>query len=271
MKQAMAVQSAHLITADYTALSVIGADGMLLMDRTERKLKLIHSLGELQPNHTYTTEYGNRLERTTKFKALLADSIELPVTSDEADFDAALARIALEPSVSGAPPSQSMRMAAYEALANPAAVADAPANGAADDGSSDASRVNGRGSEADAGRLVEEEALQRLTALVERMAEMVSASMHASMHTHSTRGVDGGDGGSQSDASARHDLDIYTCARGEPEGLATHLRLRDLLLDLAPSSTYLVRLPLPSPSFGSPSLPQPSRPAACGRRCGLVV
>ena len=184
MKQAMAVQSAHLITADYTALSVIGADGMLLMDRTERKLKLIHSLGELQPNHTYTTEYGNRLERTTKFKALLADSIELPVTSDEADFDAALARIALEPSVSGAPPSQSMRMAAYEALANPAAVADAPANGAADDGSSDASRVNGRGSEADAGRLVEEEALQRLTALVERMAEMVSASMHASMHTH---------------------------------------------------------------------------------------
>jgi len=51
-------------------------------------------------------------------------------------------------------------------------VVDAPANGAADDGSSDASRVNGRGSEADAGRLVEEEALQRLTALDQRMAEM---------------------------------------------------------------------------------------------------
>lgn len=37
--------------------------GILLMDRTDRKLKLIHSLGELLPNHSYTTEYGNVITR----------------------------------------------------------------------------------------------------------------------------------------------------------------------------------------------------------------
>ena len=39
------------------------AEGLLLMDRTDRKLKLIHSLGDLQPLHNYTTEYGNSLVR----------------------------------------------------------------------------------------------------------------------------------------------------------------------------------------------------------------
>ena len=68
MKHALKVQSAPMITTDYVALSQPLVDGILLMDRTDRKLKLIKSLGELQPRHTYTTEYGNTLERTTKYK-----------------------------------------------------------------------------------------------------------------------------------------------------------------------------------------------------------
>ena len=62
----MTVQSAHMITTDYVALSQPLVDGILLNDRTDHKLKLIHSLGQLQPLHQYTTEYGNVLERTTK-------------------------------------------------------------------------------------------------------------------------------------------------------------------------------------------------------------
>ena len=52
MTHALKVQSAHMITTDYVALSMPLVDGMLLMDRTEHKLKLIRSLGELQPQHT---------------------------------------------------------------------------------------------------------------------------------------------------------------------------------------------------------------------------
>lgn len=59
MKQALAVQSAHLITADYTSLSQPSLDGMLLMDQTDHKLKLIHSLGELQPLHTHAAPASN--------------------------------------------------------------------------------------------------------------------------------------------------------------------------------------------------------------------
>lgn len=51
MKHALTVQSAHMITTDYVALSQPLEGGLLLMDRTDRKLKLIHSLGELQPQH----------------------------------------------------------------------------------------------------------------------------------------------------------------------------------------------------------------------------
>jgi hypothetical protein len=88
----MTVQSAHMITTDYITLSQPLTDGILLHDRTERRLKLIHSLGELQPMHTYTTEYGNVLERPAKHKCVLAGSVELEVTTDEADFDSAMRR-----------------------------------------------------------------------------------------------------------------------------------------------------------------------------------
>ena len=59
------------------------------MDRTDRKLKLIHSLGELQPLHRYTTEYGNVLQRQSRHKAVLAGTIELEVETDEARLTAA--------------------------------------------------------------------------------------------------------------------------------------------------------------------------------------
>ena len=63
VKHAMTVQSAHVVTTDYAALSQLGSldEGLLLHDRTDRKLKLIHSLGELEPLHTYTTEYGTQV------------------------------------------------------------------------------------------------------------------------------------------------------------------------------------------------------------------
>ena len=53
------------------------------MDRTERKLKLVHSLGELQPLHHYTTDHGNTLTRPSRHKALLGGAIEIDVHSDE--------------------------------------------------------------------------------------------------------------------------------------------------------------------------------------------
>ena len=120
----MTVQSAHMITTDYITLSEPLTDGILLHDRTERRLKLIHSLGELQPMHTYTTEYGNVLERPAKHKCVLAGSVELEVTTDEADFDSAMGRLALSAGGGGSAangggpsvPSTSMRMATYAAV-----------------------------------------------------------------------------------------------------------------------------------------------------------
>ena len=94
IKQALALQSAHIITSDFQMLSQPLDNGILLMDRTERKLKLVKSLGELLPQHQYTTEYGNVLERTSKHKVLLAGSIELDVTTDEARFDEVLQQLA---------------------------------------------------------------------------------------------------------------------------------------------------------------------------------
>ena len=55
----------------------------MLMDRTERRLVMVRSLGELLPLRQYNTEYGNTLCRVSKYKARLADTIELDVTSDE--------------------------------------------------------------------------------------------------------------------------------------------------------------------------------------------
>eukprot|EP00967_Tisochrysis_lutea_P152865 scaffold300471_cov39-Tisochrysis_lutea.AAC.3 len=84
LKHALTINAAHVITHDYLTLSQPLSEGLLLMDRTERKLKLIHSLGNLQPFHQYTTEYGNSLVRHAKHKALLAESIEVDVPTDEA-------------------------------------------------------------------------------------------------------------------------------------------------------------------------------------------
>lgn len=83
LKHALTINAAHVITHDYLTLSQPLSEGLLLMDRTDRKLKLIHSLGALQPLHNYTTEYGNSLIRHAKHKALLAGSIEVDVPTDE--------------------------------------------------------------------------------------------------------------------------------------------------------------------------------------------
>jgi hypothetical protein len=83
LKHALTINAAHVITHDYLTLSQPLSEGLLLMDRTERKLKLIHSLGALQPLHNYTTEYGNSLVRYAKHKALLAGSIEVDVPTDQ--------------------------------------------------------------------------------------------------------------------------------------------------------------------------------------------
>lgn len=202
MKHALKVQSAHMITTDYVALSQPLVDGILLMDRTDRKLKLIKSLGELQPRHTYTTEYGNTLERTTKYKAVLAGSIELDVSTDEADFDAELQKLALAgASSTGALPTTQMRMAAYDAMANGAPASSAEdargANGhshgnggSGHGGGSRCGGSNGSGyaphqqngqpsssnqhEEGAQEAFQEAEAMQRLEALSERMAEMTS-------------------------------------------------------------------------------------------------
>ena len=126
LKHAMTVQSAHMITTDYVALSQLGtlSEGLLLNDRTERKLKLIHSLGELMPMHQYTTEYGNTVERPSKYKAVLAGEIEIDVESDEIDFDAEMGKLALGASDSGgnalksATVPLSMKMSSYAAFAS---------------------------------------------------------------------------------------------------------------------------------------------------------
>lgn len=83
LKHALTINAAHVITHDYLTLSQPLSEGLLLMDCTDRKLKLIHSLGALQPLHNYTTEYGNSLIRHAKHKALLAGSIEVDVPTDE--------------------------------------------------------------------------------------------------------------------------------------------------------------------------------------------
>lgn len=190
LKHAMTVQSAHMITTDYVALSQLGtlSEGLLLNDRTERKLKLIHSLGELMPMHQYTTEYGNTVERPSKYKAVLAGEIEIDVESDEIDFDAEMGKLALGASagsgsaVKSATVPLSMKMSSYAAFAaGPnGALAAAQANGGGGGGSSghaDGAHANavaaGTMSEEEAAeRMQEEEALHRIASLVERVQDM---------------------------------------------------------------------------------------------------
>ena len=190
----MTVQSAHMITTDYVALSQPLTDGMLLNDRTEHKLKLIHSLGELLPLHTYTTEYGNVLERPSKYKALLAGSIELELTSDEINFDEQMGELALRGEATSSLPNTHMRMASYEAFSKQQhGGADAPSshagahapstssNGAHARGGSGGEQLassmmtHGQPVDDDPGRgerLREAEALERIASLVARLGEM---------------------------------------------------------------------------------------------------
>jgi hypothetical protein len=201
LKHALKVQSAHVITTDYVSLSKLGSldEGILLHDRTDRKLKLVHSLGELQPLHTYTTEYGNILERPSKHKAVLAGSVELDVTTDEADFDTTMGRLALSsdggPGCSSSAVPTAMKMSSYAAFVNEQRPSSSEAGSSSANGAWDANggghgghsrSTNGgvfsvfsggggsgrEGEEEDGERLREEEALARIAALVSRLKEM---------------------------------------------------------------------------------------------------
>lgn len=129
--------------------------------------------------HRYTTEYGNVLERTTKYKAVLAGSIELDITSDEADFDAEMGKLALN----GTRLSTQVRMATYDAMsAQFSGAPSAAATGVASELSSAPACGPGHSTsrmpadevlaEEDQEVLQEHEALGRIHALVERMQEM---------------------------------------------------------------------------------------------------
>jgi len=165
LKHALTVNAAHVITIDYLTLSQPLSEGILLMDRTEKKLKLIHSLGELQPLHRYTTEYGNVLERVSKHRAVLAGSIELEIDTDQAHFDDVLGAASLDPNSSAARRSLHApeRMAAYQAFTSKKSSSAMPIPNADEDAASVMEET---------GRLQEAEAMRRIAALVSRMAEM---------------------------------------------------------------------------------------------------
>jgi len=165
LKHALTVNAAHVITIDYLTLSQPLSEGLLLMDRTEKKLKLVHSLGELQPLHRYTTEYGNVLERISKHRAVLAGSIDLEVETDEANFDEAMGQMSLNPHASGSTHRTlhtPERMATYAAFASKK-IAQQPLPNEDDDGVTVIEET---------GRLQEAEAMRRIATLVSRMAEM---------------------------------------------------------------------------------------------------
>jgi len=171
IKHAMTVNAAHVITQDYITLSQPLAEGVLLMDRTDRKLKLVHSLGELQPLHRYTTEYGNSLVRRVKHKAVLADSIEIDVLTDEVDFDKQLEKSAIADHSGTLQLAQ--RQATYRAFSSFGKMDElsteyegSVTGTEIDDGTSIAGAMfNGQ-------RLEEAAALQRLDQLTSRLVEM---------------------------------------------------------------------------------------------------
>jgi len=174
LKHALNLNAAHVITHDYLTLRQPLSDGIMLMDRTERRLVMVRSLGELLPLRSYNTEYGNELKRVSKYKAQLADSIELDVTSDEADWDTALGRIALDAHAqAGGHPADQERMAAYKAFAAPAAAPPAAAPAAASSGAPP-SRSNGKAPEQEltGERLREKEAISKMEAVQLRMSEI---------------------------------------------------------------------------------------------------
>ena len=173
LKHALKVNAAHVITQDYLTLKQPLSQGLLLMDRTDRKLKMIHSLGELQPLHSYTTEYGNSLTRPTMHKALLAGSIEVEVHHDEVDFDRQLEALALKSEPGSKPLQVEQRQAAYRAF-----VASESGDSVPPDVGEAASVKSVQSDHTPpllAGeRLEETHALERLERLTERLSEMES-------------------------------------------------------------------------------------------------
>ena len=118
---------------------------------------------------------------------MLANSIELDITTDEADFDTAMGQLALNGSGSAVLPTTEMRMASYAAFTSSQANApDAASTNGESSGAPGASAgsmskglqnvagAGGSSTEGDASceRLREAEALQRIASLVERLSEM---------------------------------------------------------------------------------------------------
>uniref|UniRef100_A0A7S0F3J1 Uncharacterized protein n=1 Tax=Phaeocystis antarctica TaxID=33657 RepID=A0A7S0F3J1_9EUKA len=172
LKHALSVNAAHVITNDYMMLSQPLSEGIMLMDRSERRLVMVRSLGELLPLRTYNTEYGNILCRVSKHKARLANTIEVDVTSDEVDWDATLGRIALDQA--GGHPEDEERMAAYKAFAAPGVPGtsmDRSSGGYSSGSASTAAEANGEAA-LSGERLQEKQAIAKLEALQLRMSEI---------------------------------------------------------------------------------------------------
>ena len=170
LKHALTVNAAHVITHDFMTLSQPLSEGIMLMDRSERRLVMVRSLGELLPLRSYNTECGNILERVSKHKARLAGIVELDIPTDEVDWDVTLGRIALSAEAQGGGgtghPQDSERMATYKAFVASGSCAAAGASAAA----AASSALNG---EALSGpRLREKEAVDKMQALQMRMSEI---------------------------------------------------------------------------------------------------
>ena len=140
------------------------------MDRTDKKLKMIHSLGELQPLHSYTTEYGNPLVRPSKHKAILAGSIDIEVMTDEIEFDRQLEELALRPSASKQLQLE-QRQAAYRAFI---ACESESASAVSEDRNDESVAISATASENGmvGDRVEEAKALERLERLTARLEEM---------------------------------------------------------------------------------------------------
>ena len=170
LKHALTVNAAHVITHDFMTLSQPLSEGIMLMDRSERRLVMVRSLGELLPLRSYNTEYGNTLERVSKHKARLAGVIELDVPTDEVDWDVTLGRIALSAEAQGGGgtghPQDAERMATYKAfVASGSSAAAGATTSAAAGGALNGEALSGP-------RLREKEAVDKMQALQMRMSEI---------------------------------------------------------------------------------------------------
>ena len=263
---AIQTQAAHVLTSDFVALSELASSttGVMLLDKTNRKLKLVRSLGELLPARVYTTEFGNELERKSKTLAVLAGKLELEVHSDEVDFEAALGRLALTSHTEGLELKENQRMAAYAAFVEHGSEAatgprEHGSDGLGGGGGGGASHANGlhngyggaaahaahaAAAAADGGatewgggearalaesRLREAEALSRLEAMVERMGEMESWFDGAKAEAERERRM-------REQAAARLEVvseRLERCDAALGAANAENARLREKLEDLA--------------------------------------